>query len=191
MRRRNFIQKASISGFWLVSSVKPFVNLNKNSKMKPLSTYKRRMNANNIRALKGGGGIISFLATAKDTNGQYALFEAKGVPGMEPPPHIHTHEDETYYILEGAFYFKVGDQEFTAEAGDFVFLPRNVKHEFKVLSETFHCQVGLFPAGIDEMFMAMSDPYDRMDIPPVDTTPPSPETMDEMMKMNQRFGIRY
>ncbi|NND23466.1 MAG: cupin domain-containing protein [Acidimicrobiia bacterium] len=190
MKRRNFIHNTTISTFG-VFSFNHLFNLKNDLIMNHLPAYKRNLNPNNVRALKGGGVIITFLATSKDTNGLYTMFEAKGIAGMEPPPHIHANEDETYYILDGEFYFKVGEEEFNAKPGDFVFLPRNVKHEFKVLSETFHCQVGLFPAGIDEMFLAMSDPHDSLEIPPIDTTPSSPEIMEQMMKLNQKFGISY
>ena len=151
--------------------------------MNNFPTYKRSFNPDNVRALKGGGALLTFLATAKDTNGLFAMFEAKGIAGMEPPPHIH-------YILDGEFYFKVGEEEFTAKPGDFVFLPRNVKHEFKVLSDTFHCHVGIFPAGLDEYFMQLSDPAESLDIPPVATAPPPPEVMEQIMKLNEQFGIR-
>lgn len=190
MKRRKFIQNTSISAVGVLI-FNPIFNLKNNSDMNHLPVYKRNLNLNNVRVLKGGGAIFSFLATSKDTNGLYALFEAKGIAGMEPPPHTHANEDETYYILDGEFYFKVGDKELNAKAGDFVFLPRNVRHEFKVLSETFHCQVGMFPAGIDELFMAMSDPHDSLEIPPVDTTPPSPEMMEQIMKLNEQFGVSY
>ncbi|MBK9018058.1 MAG: cupin domain-containing protein [Saprospiraceae bacterium] len=53
---------------------------------------------------------------------------------MEPPPHTHQHEDETYYLLEGEMLFRIGEAEFVGKAGDFVFLPRQLRHEFKVLS---------------------------------------------------------
>ncbi len=157
--------------------------------MNKFPVYKRRLSEQNTRALLGGGAILSFLATSEDTNGLYAMFEAKGVPGMEPPPHTHTREDETYYILEGEMYFKVGDKEFVASKGDFVFLPRNVRHEFKVLSDSFHCHIGMFPGGLDEYFIKASIPHNSKDIPALDTAPPSQEVMEGMMKLNQEYGI--
>ena len=163
--------------------------INETAKAKSLPAYKKRFSGKGARGLLGGGAVIKFLATSEDTNGLYAMFEAKGVPGMEPPPHMHTREDETYYLLEGEFLFRVGDEEFTAKKGDFVFLPRNVKHEFKVLSDHFHCQVGMFPAALDGYFMEISKPQDSLEIPPLDTSPPSPEVMEQMAKLNEKYGI--
>ena len=64
---------------------------------KSLPVYKRNFSVEDARAMPGA--ILKFLARGEDTGGLYALFEAKALPGFEPPPHIHTYEDETYYIL--------------------------------------------------------------------------------------------
>lgn len=199
MKRRKFLVKLSlitgaanlINPFFLISQTKRSKMENKSLEPKLLPAYKRRFSQEGARALLGGGAILKFLATSKDTNGLYALFEAKGIPGMEPPPHTHSNEDETYYILDGTLWFKVGEEEFTAQKGDFVFLPRNVKHEFKILTEEFHCHVGLFPAGLDDYFLELSQPYHSVEIPPVDSTPPPPEVLEQMVKLNQKYGITF
>jgi hypothetical protein len=36
------------------------------------------------------GDLYAFLATAEDTNGRYAFFEATVFPGGGPPPHLHS-----------------------------------------------------------------------------------------------------
>lgn len=156
----------------------------------PLKPYSRRMTAENCRALLGGGAILTFLADGESTNGQYALFEARGIPGMEPRPHTHAREDETMYVLEGHFYVRVGEEEFELKKGDFLFMPRNIQHEFRVLSQEFHCQVGLYPAGLDQYFKKLSVPHDSLQIPPPATEPPSPEVMEQIMALNEEFGIR-
>jgi len=46
------------------------------------------------------GHLLTFLATAKDTQGRFALIEMLGRKGNVPPPHIHHRENETFYILE-------------------------------------------------------------------------------------------
>ena len=47
------------------------------------------------------GDVYRFLATGEDTNGKYALWEAIVPPGGGPPPHVHSREEEGFYILEG------------------------------------------------------------------------------------------
>jgi quercetin dioxygenase-like cupin family protein len=137
------------------------------------------------------GAILKFLARSTDTGGAFALFEAKALPGFEPPPHVHLNEDEVYYILEGEVWFKVGGEELTGKKGDLVFLPRRVKHEFKILSKSLHCHVGLYPGGVDQYFIEMTSPATSIDIPPLAAAPPPPAAMERMARLNEQYGISY
>ncbi len=72
------------------------------------------------------GWLMTFLATAEDTQGKFALIEAVGRKGNVPPPHIHHREEETFYVLEGEMTFSVGGQTIKATPGTMVCLPRRV-----------------------------------------------------------------
>ncbi len=67
-------------------------------------------------------------ATGKETGGSIGFFEATSEPGFGPPPHIHHSADELFYVLEGAFEFRLGEQLFRADPGAFVFIPRGTVH---------------------------------------------------------------
>src|SRR5205807_8647597 len=56
------------------------------------------------------GDVYRFLATGDDTNGKYALWEAIVPPGGGPPPHVHSREEEGFYILEGEITLQVGER---------------------------------------------------------------------------------
>src|SRR5215467_1130725 len=47
------------------------------------------------------GDVYRFLATGEDTNCKYALIEVLVGPAGGPPPHVHSREEEGFYILEG------------------------------------------------------------------------------------------
>ena len=49
-------------------------------------------------------------------------------PGTFVPPHIHPHQDEFLYILEGRFDLWLDGTDEVAEPGDLVRLPRGVPH---------------------------------------------------------------
>jgi quercetin dioxygenase-like cupin family protein len=51
-----------------------------------------------------------------------------GAPGT--PPHLHRATDEAFYVLEGAFGFRVGERALEAPAGTFVFVPKGLEHAF-------------------------------------------------------------
>ena len=50
--------------------------------------------------------MYRFLATGEDTNGNYAIWEAIVPPGHGPPSHVHSREEEGFYILEGEITFR-------------------------------------------------------------------------------------
>lgn len=84
------------------------------------------------RTLPGPEGI-TLKATGAETAGSIGFFEATSPAGFGPPRHIHHSHDELFYILEGEFLFAVGDQQITATAGAFVFIPRGTVHAPKVV----------------------------------------------------------
>src|SRR6202046_3719401 len=68
------------------------------------------------RAIAVVGDVYRFLATGEDTNGKYALWEALVPPGGGPPPHVHSREEEGFYILEGEITFTIGEKGVVATA---------------------------------------------------------------------------
>src|SRR5713101_6517519 len=77
------------------------------------------------------GDVYRFLATGEDTNGKYALWEALVPPGGGPLPHVHSREEEGFYILEGEITFTIGDNRLVASAGMFANMPAGTPHSFK------------------------------------------------------------
>ena len=61
-----------------------------------------------------GGGTITLKATAAETNGAFLLFEDQVVRGKTTPLHIHPHEDEMLYIVEGELLVHYGSPSITA-----------------------------------------------------------------------------
>jgi mannose-6-phosphate isomerase-like protein (cupin superfamily) len=94
-----------------------------------------------------------------DTNGDVYVFESTRVKEGGPSFHLHYEQDEFWYILKGEFLFKVGDETFTAKAGDTVFGPRNVPHAFAKVGEGEAKLLMFFqPAGkMEEMFKKIGE----------------------------------
>ena len=69
------------------------------------------------------GMPLTMLCEAKETNGNWSLFEEQVPLGMGPPPHRHDW-DEAYYILEGQVNFVIDGESVTSSPGDFNYLPR-------------------------------------------------------------------
>ena len=88
--------------------------------------------ADSPRSVTVFGGIeIVYRAVSEDTDGVYSLFEITVQPGQGPPPHVHSREDESWYVLDGVFNFHIGEQSFTAPRGWFGLGPRDIPHGIK------------------------------------------------------------
>jgi len=87
-----------------------------------------------VRPLHVLGTEVRFLCEGHSTNSAWSLMEVTLPPDSGPTPHSHQW-DEAYFVIEGDVQFTVGDQCFTATAGDFVYTPGSVVHGFRGASQ--------------------------------------------------------
>jgi mannose-6-phosphate isomerase-like protein (cupin superfamily) len=94
-----------------------------------------------------------------DTDGDVYVFESTREKEGGPSLHLHYEQDEFWYVIKGEFLFKVGEETFTAKAGDTVFGPRQVPHAFaKVGKGKAKLLMFYQPAGkMEQMFKDMSE----------------------------------
>lgn len=99
--------------------------------------------------------------SAKDTDGLLTVLEYEGFEKEGPPLHVHYSQDEVFYIVEGEYLVQVGDEQKTLQVGDTIFLPRNVPHTWRQLSEKGKMFYLLQPAGKYEDFFKKLDALKR------------------------------
>jgi quercetin dioxygenase-like cupin family protein len=126
------------------------------------------LDAGEGEALWFAGGLLTYKTTGAQTTGTLAVAEVHAPKGSGSPSHRHHHEDEAWYILEGELTFWLGDDEFTASAGDFVFGPRMVEHRFRVDSTEARFLLLLTPAGFEDFTRACGSPATALTMPPAD-----------------------
>ncbi|ETZ23129.1 cupin domain-containing protein [Pedobacter sp. V48] len=104
--------------------------------------------------LKGvNANVLDVKVSGTDTGGNLAVFEQTSVSqGKGTPLHIHHLQDEMFYVLEGEYFFKVGDDKFHLATGDSIFLPMKVPHAWTQISEKGKMTVIFQPAGKMENF---------------------------------------
>ena len=133
------------------------------------------------------GDVYRFLATSEDTNGKYALWEALVPAGGGPPPHVHSLEEEGFYVLEGEITFTIGNQRLIASAGMFANMPVGTSHSFKNEGDKpAKMLISIAPAGLEKMFFEVGVP-----VPPGATTaaPPTKEEIEKLLAAAPRYGI--
>jgi len=106
------------------------------------------------------------LAESKDTGGRFSMMLELLPKGSGPGPHKHTWSDETYYILHGEITFLVDDKIMTGRTGDFVLVPRNTRHAFRVDSETASFLNGYTPASLEAALVEHAMPAPERVLPP-------------------------
>ena len=116
------------------------------------------------------GDTMTLKATGESTGGGLLLLENLTAPGGGPPPHIHTREDEFWYVLDGTFEIRIGDEVHAVGPGGFAYAPRGTVHNFRNTAETpGRILVGFAPGGMEGFFRESGRPAtDDGPAPPVD-----------------------
>ncbi len=141
------------------------------------------------RSVWYSGWLMTFLATAEETQGKFALIEAVGRKGNVPPPHMHHREEESFYVLEGEMTVSVGDRTIKATPGTLVVVPRDTVHSFVIESEQLRVLTLLTPAGMEGWFKEFSVPAAAMTLPPPAEIPYS--EIQKMLAAAPKFGIEF
>jgi quercetin dioxygenase-like cupin family protein len=132
------------------------------------------------------GDTMTFKATGDSTGGNLVLIENLTAPGGGPPPHIHTREDELFYVLDGTFEIRIGDEVHAVGPGGFAYVPRGTVHNFRNTAETAsRILVGFTPGGIEGFFRESGRPA-------TDDGPAPPLDQDEIARTTvaaPRYGL--
>lgn len=140
-------------------------------------------------ALYGPGDIYNLLVTGKESNNVFFQFEAIVPEGGGPPPHIHTREDETIYVVSGNIEFRLGDKKHQAKAGDFVYISRGTVHNFKnVGKETAKLILTFSPAGMDDYFAEVFPEVKDKNAPP---PPITDELIRKLTEVAPKYGLTF
>jgi quercetin dioxygenase-like cupin family protein len=99
------------------------------------------------------GELDTIKATAAQTGGLFGLKESKAAKGSGPPLHVHEHEDEACYLLEGEATFFVGNDVMSASAGAWVYLPRRIPHSLRIDSSEARTLWIIIPGGFESFFV--------------------------------------
>ena len=133
------------------------------------------------------GDVYRFLATGADTDGKYALWEAIVPPGGGPPPHIHSREEEGFYILEGEITFQAGAARVVASAGTFANMPVGTLHSFKNETDRpARMLISVAPAGLEQMFFEVGQPVPAG---AQSAAPPTQEDIEKLLAAAPRYGV--
>jgi quercetin dioxygenase-like cupin family protein len=121
----------------------------------------------------------------EQSNGALALVEIKA-PSAAPytSPHMHTREDEAWYVIDGELTFEVGGRKATAGPGTFVWAPRNIPHRYRVSKAPARWLLMLSPAGMEPLFGEVAELQKRI------PKGSSAEYETELHKLQPKYGVQ-
>lgn len=81
------------------------------------------------------GTLATVKAPTERTGGVLCAVEFLHPAGFATPRHVHRRADEAFYMLSGSIRGYCGETTFEAAEGQFVWLPRDVPHGYRVDGE--------------------------------------------------------
>ena len=127
------------------------------------------------------GSPYRFLATSDSTAGAFALIEVNTAAESGVPLHLHTREDETFFILDGTMEVQCDGRSFVLEKDSTAFLPRGIPHSYRnPRNVPSRYLVLITPGGFEKCLEEFAGlPANQ---------PPPPETL---VAIGKRYGLEF
>ena len=118
--------------------------------------------------------------SAEDSDGTLAFFHLVAPPMSGPPRHVHTREDELFYVLEGELVFELDGERHTVRAGDTVYLRRGVVHAYQNFTKSdARLLIATVPGMFSHFFVELSAVTPPGGLPP----------FDELDALSAKYGM--
>jgi quercetin dioxygenase-like cupin family protein len=103
-----------------------------------------------------GGITIVVRVSAEDSGGAMSVME-EVEPMADTPLHVHSREDELFYIVEGEHIITLGEREHRLGPGDALFAPRGIPHaQRRVEPGVGHEMIVVVPGGFEQFFRELA-----------------------------------
>jgi quercetin dioxygenase-like cupin family protein len=99
-----------------------------------------------------GGAQVQILMDTAATAGRMSVLTIAADEGYTAAAHVHSREDELFYVLRGAMTAWVGDRRLEVATGASVLLPRGVGHRYRVDADGTELLNVCTPGGLDGFF---------------------------------------
>jgi quercetin dioxygenase-like cupin family protein len=118
--------------------------------------------------------------SAADSAGQLAFFHLVAPPMSGPPRHVHSREDELFYVLEGEIVFELDGERRTVGPGGTVYLRRGVVHAYQNFTDSdARLLIVTTPGAFSDLFVELS----------AATPPGGMPTFDVIVTLAEKYGI--
>lgn len=114
------------------------------------------------------GNEVTFKVRSDQAAGASCV-EVATLPGFDTGLHVHTKLEETFYVLEGEFELRAGDDVYRGLPGTLLFVPPGVPHAFSnPTNAPARLLLLMSPPGHDRYFVELADILARPGPPDTD-----------------------
>jgi quercetin dioxygenase-like cupin family protein len=104
-----------------------------------------------------GEVTVVIRVSTEDSGGAMTVLE-EVPPMVDTPLHVHSREDELFYIVEGEHIISLGKEEHRLGPGDAIFAPRGIPHaQRRVEPGVGRELVVLIPGGFEQFFRDLAE----------------------------------
>jgi quercetin dioxygenase-like cupin family protein len=133
-----------------------------------------------------GDDKITFQTLAEDTCAAYAFWIDEPPANVGPPKHVHSREEEGFYVITGEVAFKAGHVSAILGPGSFIALPAGIPHTWTNISKDLAKLITFTaPAGNEGFFLALGEPG----LGPAGPRKTMP--VDEINRLTACYGVTY
>jgi quercetin dioxygenase-like cupin family protein len=105
------------------------------------------------KSLSMRGSQTTYKAEGERPSGGPTVLEFVAAPGFNTGEHVHRRIEEIFYVVEGEFHVRAGDQMVRANPGDFILIPPGVPHGYANPSgNPAKMLVTISPAGVHDLY---------------------------------------
>lgn len=122
--------------------------------------------------------LFTMLTTQDNTNGQFIAVLTEGPKGNAIIQHFHERHTEVFFNIEGQMTVWANGQEMPFQPGDFLHIPPNTVHSYRLDSPYTKFLGFLTPGLFEPFFHTIGDPYEPHIFPSV----PGPFHFDRLMQ---------
>jgi mannose-6-phosphate isomerase-like protein (cupin superfamily) len=134
------------------------------------------------------GSLFERLVGSDRTGGSLGVSVVTQPPGLASPTHIHTREAEAWFVLDGSLTYKAGAELVDLAGGDFIYLPTDVPHAFRVTGKTTARYLALtIPGGLLDIYDEVGRPAHQRRLPDGGIPPADIQRWNELAPS---FGLR-
>lgn len=131
------------------------------------------------------GAKVQVLVDSAASAGRLSVVAIQAEDGYVAAPHLHSVEDEIFYVIHGAMTVRIGNVRQDLQAGSVALLPKYIWHEFRVTANDSRFLNICVPGGLDGFFQDVSH---ELGAPTVAT----PTWISELVRRTgMRYGLTY